>query len=149
MTNTTIAKIVLTAAIALGVVGFFWHSSSSHTGAYKMVDEAVAVAPEWQGKEIKVHGWVQAGTIDEQIVGQEMHRTFVLEHKGATILVKNTGPKPDTFRDKAEVVADGKLVALAAVTSAVAPLTTWAVRLLPFRVEMTFPSDPHYGAKTV
>ena len=110
MTNTTIAKIVLTAAIALGVVGFFWHSSSSHTGAYKMVDEAVAVAPEWQGKEIKVHGWVQAGTIDEQIVGQEMHRTFVLEHKGATILVKNTGPKPDTFRDKAEVVADGKLV---------------------------------------
>lgn len=109
MTNTTIAKIVLTAAIALGVVGFFWHSSSSHTGAYKMVDEAVAVAPDWQGKDIKVHGWVQAGTIDEQIVGQEMHRTFVLEHKGATILVKNTGPKPDTFRDKAEVVADGKL----------------------------------------
>lgn len=110
MTNTTVAKIVLTVAIALGVVGFFWHSSSSHTGAYKMVDEAVAVAPSWEGKEMKVHGWVQAGTIDEQIVGQEMHRSFVLEHKGARILVKNIGPKPDTFRDKAEVVASGKLM---------------------------------------
>lgn len=110
MTNTTVAKVVLSVAIALGVVGFFWHSSSSHTGAYKMVDEAVAVAPSWEGKEMKVHGWVQAGTIDEQIVGQEMHRTFVLEHKGAHILVKNIGPKPDTFRDKAEVVASGKLM---------------------------------------
>ena len=110
MTRSTVAKIVLSLAIGLGVVGFFFHSSSSHTGDYKMVDEAVAGASSWNGKEMKVHGWVEAGSIDEQIVGQETHRTFVLEHKGARIVVKNSGPKPDTFRDKAEVVADGKLV---------------------------------------
>ncbi|MBK9033237.1 MAG: cytochrome c maturation protein CcmE [Myxococcales bacterium] len=110
MNNTTVAKIVLTAAIGLGVVGFFFHSSSSHTSAYKMADEVAAAADQWVGQQMKVHGWVQAGTIDEQVVGQEMHRTFVLEHKGRSVIIKHTGPKPDTFRDKAEVVAEGKLM---------------------------------------
>lgn len=110
MKQATVAKIVLTAAIGLGVVGFFFHSSRSHTSYYKMVDE-VAVAPDhWAGKVLKVHGWVEAGTIHEAVVDQEMQRSFVLEHKGRRILVRNTGPKPDTFRDKAEVVAEGKIV---------------------------------------
>lgn len=108
--NSTIAKIVLTAAIGLGVVGFFFHSSSSHTSAYKMVDEVAAAGSTWEGRNMKVHGFVQAGTIDERVEGQEMHRSFILEHKGKAIVVKNTGPKPDTFRDKSEVVAEGKLV---------------------------------------
>ncbi|MEZ4399932.1 MAG: cytochrome c maturation protein CcmE [Kofleriaceae bacterium] len=109
MNNTTVAKIALTAAIGLGVVGFFFHSSSSHTGNYKMVDEVAAAPDHWTGKAMKVHGWVEAGSIKEEVVGQEMKRTFVLEYKGARIDVKNIGPKPDTFRDKAEVVAEGKI----------------------------------------
>jgi cytochrome c-type biogenesis protein CcmE len=105
-----VAKIVLSAAIGLGVVGFFFHSSRSHTSYYKMVDEVAAAPDTWDGKVLKVHGWVEAGTIVEKIVDQEMHRTFVLEHKGQRIEVRNTGPKPDTFRDKSEVVAEGKII---------------------------------------
>lgn len=110
MNQSTVAKVVLTVAIGLGVTGFFFHSSRKHTSHYKMVDE-VAVAPDhWNGKQLKVHGWVEAGSIVEKVVDQEMHRTFVLEHKGRRIAVRNTGPKPDTFRDKSEVVAEGKVV---------------------------------------
>jgi cytochrome c-type biogenesis protein CcmE len=62
-------------------------------------------------KNLKVHGFVEAGSIDENIVGQTTVRTFVLEYKGERIHVRHKGPKPDTFRDLAEVVAQGKLVA--------------------------------------
>jgi cytochrome c-type biogenesis protein CcmE len=74
-----------------------------------MVDEVANAGAQWEGRQLQVHGWVQAGTIVERVVGQELHRTFVLEHKGRSITVKNSGPKPDTFQDKAEVVAEGKL----------------------------------------
>ena len=110
MTNKTLPKIVLTIAVALGAVGFFFQSSSSHSGYYKMVDEVMAAPAEWTGKDMKVHGWVEAGSIVEEVVGQEMRRTFTLEHKGQRIEVRHVGPKPDTFRDKSEVVADGKIV---------------------------------------
>ena len=34
----------------------------------------------------------------------------VLEHKGKRIKVRNKGPKPDSFKDKSEVVAEGRIV---------------------------------------
>lgn len=110
MKQATLAKIILTAAIIVGGAGFFFYSSRGHTSYYKMVDEVAAAPDIWDGKILKVHGWVEAGSIHEAVQDQEMHRSFVLEHKGRRILVKNTGPKPDTFRDKAEVVAEGKIV---------------------------------------
>ena len=60
--------------------------------------------------DFKIHGFVEAGTIKEEIVGQKTKRTFILQYEGKRILVKNEGPKPDTFRDLAEVVAKGRLV---------------------------------------
>ncbi|MBK7196450.1 MAG: hypothetical protein IPH80_28550 [Myxococcales bacterium] len=51
----------------------------------------------------------QAGTIDEQIVGQEMPGPSSWSTKH-TILVRTAGLRLDTFRDKGELVADGKLV---------------------------------------
>jgi cytochrome c-type biogenesis protein CcmE len=108
--SNTVAKIALSVGIVVGAGGFFIHSSRSHTSYYKMVDEVTVAPDQWQGRVMKVHGWVEAGSIKEVVVGQEMQRTFVLEHKGRRIVVHNTGPKPDTFRDKAEVVAEGKVV---------------------------------------
>jgi cytochrome c-type biogenesis protein CcmE len=108
--QSTAAKIILTVAIVVGGAGFFFYSSRSHTSYYKMVDEVTAAPDTWEGKVLKVHGWVEAGSIKEEVVDQEMHRTFILEHKGRRIVVRNTGPKPDTFKDKAEVVAEGRIV---------------------------------------
>lgn len=108
--SLTAVKIVVTVAILAAVVGFFKHSARGHTSGYKMVDELMLGYGDYVGKQMQVHGWVEAGSIDEKIVDQETVRTFVLENKGKRILVRNKGPKPDSFRDKSEVVAEGKLV---------------------------------------
>ena len=114
MNKSTLGKIVLTAAVAVGGVGFLVTSSSSSAVHYFKVNELMASGLEqWTGKEIKVHGWVESGSIREMIVNQETHRTFVLQVDGKKIRVFNSGPKPDTFKDQAEVIASGHLIPVA------------------------------------
>jgi cytochrome c-type biogenesis protein CcmE len=111
MQNSTLAKIALTAAVAVAGGGFFVKSTLGHTQHYKMVDELMATdLSQWSGKELKVHGWVQAGTIREQVVDQKTQRTFVLTKEGKKIRVFSSGPTPDTFKDQSEVIASGALV---------------------------------------
>lgn len=111
MQNSTLAKIALTAVVGLAGVGFFVKSTLGHTQHYKMVDELMASdLAEWKDKELKVHGWVRAGTIREQVVDQKTYRTFVLQKDGKVIRVFNSGPKPDTFKDQSEVIASGHLI---------------------------------------
>jgi cytochrome c-type biogenesis protein CcmE len=107
-------KVMLTVAIVAGGIGFLIHSSMGSAEYYKMVDELNTELKDkpdkWNGKTIKVHGYVEAGSIKEDIVNQKTVRTFVLENKGQIIRVKHEGPKPDTFKDLSEVVAVGSLV---------------------------------------
>lgn len=111
MQNSTLAKIALTAAVAVAGVGFFVKSTLGHTQHYKMVDELMAGdLSQWKGKELKVHGWVLAGSIREQIVDQKTQRSFVLTKDGKKIRVFSSGPVPDTFKDQSEVVASGHLI---------------------------------------
>jgi cytochrome c-type biogenesis protein CcmE len=111
MQNSTLAKIALTAVVGLAGVGFFVKSTLGHTQHYKMVDELMASdLSQWKEKELKVHGWVRAGTIHEQVVDQKTYRTFVLQKDGKFIRVFNSGPKPDTFKDESEVIASGHLI---------------------------------------
>ena len=112
MQNNMIGKIALTIAVALGGAGFLVYSSVGHAQHYKMVDELLTEGnlDKWDGSELKVHGWVEAGSIVEKVVNQEMHRTFILQKDGKRIRVFSTGPKPDTFKDLSEVVATGHLV---------------------------------------
>jgi cytochrome c-type biogenesis protein CcmE len=107
---STTVKVLLSIAVIAGVVGFFRFSARGHTSHYKMVEEVMVAPSSWVGKPLKVHGFVEPGTIDEKVVDQETVRSFVLEHKGKRILVRNKGPKPDTFKDRSEVVAEGKIV---------------------------------------
>lgn len=111
MQNSTLAKIAITVAVAVGGVVFFVKSTLGHTTPYKMVDELMASdLNAWNQKEIKVHGWVLAGSIREEVVAQETHRTFLVHKGGKKIRVFNSGPKPDTFKDQSEVVATGVIV---------------------------------------
>jgi len=112
MTNNTLVKIALTAAVALGGVGFLVVSSRENTQHYQMVDELMKEGDlaQWNGKELKVHGWVEAGSIVEKTVNQETKRSFLLQKGGKKIRVFSSGPKPDTFKDQSEVVATGHLV---------------------------------------
>jgi cytochrome c-type biogenesis protein CcmE len=114
MNKSTLGKIVLTAVVAVGGVGFLVKSSVGSAQHYKMVDDLLASdMTSWTGKELKVHGWVESGSIHESIVNQETHRTFLLQKGGKKIRVFSEGPKPDTFKDQSEVVATGHLVAAA------------------------------------
>lgn len=111
MDKSTLAKIVLTAAVAVAGVGFLVKSSYSSGQHYMMVQDLVKTdLASWKGKELKVHGFVEGGSIRESIVNQETHRTFLLQREGKKIRVFSAGPKPDTFKDQSEVVATGHLV---------------------------------------
>jgi cytochrome c-type biogenesis protein CcmE len=111
MNKSTLGKMVLTAAVAVAGVGFLVKSSVSSAQHYKMVDDLLATdLSSWADKELKVHGWVESGSIQERIVNQETHRTFLLQKGGKKIRVFSVGPKPDTFKDQSEVVATGHLV---------------------------------------
>jgi cytochrome c-type biogenesis protein CcmE len=111
MTNGTLAKIGLTVAVAVGGVGFIVYSAFGDTEHYQMVNQLVGGGyNKWEGKELKVHGFVEAGSIIESVVDQETQRTFILQKEGKKVRVFSRGPKPDTFKDQSEVVATGRLV---------------------------------------
>lgn len=111
MEKSTLTKIALTIAVVVGGGGFLVYSSVGHAQHYRMVDELVGDGfDKWQEKELKVHGYVESGSIVEHVVGQVEHRTFVLQKNGKKIRVFSQGPKPDTFKDQSEVVATGRLV---------------------------------------
>ncbi|HWN70878.1 MAG TPA: cytochrome c maturation protein CcmE [Haliangium sp.] len=112
--NSRLLKVVLTAAVVVGGITLIVFSSRSDVQYYKMVDELMAALSSepqaWAGRTLKVHGYVEAGSIQERIEDQQTRRTFVLENKGQRIRVEHQGPKPDTFKDKSEVVAEGRVV---------------------------------------
>jgi cytochrome c-type biogenesis protein CcmE len=101
----TLATVTIVSMLAL-----LWYTAGGHTSHYKMVDEVMVSYGQWLDRPLRVHGWVAIGSIDERVVDQETVRTFVLEEKGKRLTVRSDGPKPDAFRDGAEVVAEGKLV---------------------------------------
>jgi cytochrome c-type biogenesis protein CcmE len=112
MQSRTLAKIGLTLAVAVGGVGFLLYSSSEAAQHYEMVDNLISHGlDDFKDKSLKVHGFVEAGSITEAVINQEWRRTFVLQKGGKKIRVFFTGPVPDTFKDQSEVVASGRLVA--------------------------------------
>jgi cytochrome c-type biogenesis protein CcmE len=111
MEKSTLAKIALTVAVVLGGGGFLIYSSVGHAQHYRMVDELVGDGfDKWHDKEMKVHGYVQAGSIVTGPVGQVSTHSFVLQKNGKKIRIFSQGPVPDTFKDQSEVVATGRLV---------------------------------------
>ncbi|MBT8492857.1 MAG: cytochrome c maturation protein CcmE [Deltaproteobacteria bacterium] len=102
-------QILATVVLVAGALVFLVRSSQSEVEYYKHVDELLDEPEKWESRTLRVHGFVQAGSLDEAIVGQSTKRTFILEYNGQQVKVRNEGPKPDNFRDLAEVVAKGKL----------------------------------------
>ncbi len=138
MQNSTLGKIVITAAVAVCGVGFLVKSSVSSAQHYKMVDDLLTTdLSSWEGKEMKVHGWVEAGSIHEKVVNQETHRTFILQKSGKKIRVFSSGPKPDTFKDQSEVVATGHLVPAATMKDLAASLDVAIESDMPYVVDST------------
>ena len=107
---TTPMKILLSVAVVAAGGGLLIYSSLAKADYYKHVHEVTSEPDTWTDKSLKVHGFVEAGSIQESIQGNETVRLFVLEYEGQRLTVRHKGPKPDTFKDLAEVVAQGRLV---------------------------------------
>ena len=108
--DRVLAKIALTIAAAIAglvVVGTRYDPSPP----YMMVHEVVADGLErWDDREIRVRGWIQAGSIREDRTGGELRHTFIMQSGGKQLRVLHRGPWADTFRDQSELVVDGRIV---------------------------------------
>ena len=82
-------KILLTLAIILAGGGLLLRSSMSEAEYFKHVDQVLSDGSRFENKTLKVHGFVEAGSIVEEIRDQTTHRTFVLEHAGKRIRVNH------------------------------------------------------------
>jgi cytochrome c-type biogenesis protein CcmE len=105
------ARVLLSLAIAGGAVALLVYSSLAEADYFKHVHEVTLDPDRWVDRRLRVHGEVEPGSIDERIVGQSTVRDFVLRYEGQRLRVHHQGTRPDTFRDLAEVVATGTLVA--------------------------------------
>ncbi len=74
---------------------------------YKTIPELQKMGKEAQDHKLRVGGDVQPGSI----LKNGMETSFVLHQGGTTLSVVYTGsdPLPDTFRDNAQALADGRL----------------------------------------
>jgi len=101
-------KMVVGIGVVVGAVVWLAVSGFDESKAYfKTVPELAAMGPEAMGKRIKVAGDVKAGSLHRD----PYLTTFDLELEGTTQAVAYTGKAilPDTFKEGAKVVADGRL----------------------------------------
>jgi len=95
-------------AVVVGtLVWLGWNGAADTKTYYKTITELNLMGPRAYGQRLRVGGDVAAGTI--QRVGKEVQ--FVLIQDKTTLKVAYTGvdPLPDTFKDGAQALADGKL----------------------------------------
>lgn len=111
MTKATTAKLGFSAVVVVGI-GFVIHSSIANGQRQENVDDITAGdLQQWDGRDLKVAGWVVTGSIVEKVIAQETHRTFVMHgFAGRKMRVFSTGPKPDTFTNESQVVSTGRIV---------------------------------------
>lgn len=76
---------------------------------YKTISELKALKADEAGRRLRVTGDVVPGSIKRD--GALVHFTMIEKEKNLTLNVVYTGkdPLPDTFRDNAQAMADGKM----------------------------------------
>jgi len=119
----THAKFAVLITIILGTLAWLAVGGVSDAKAYyKTIPEVHAMGGEALTKRLRVAGDVQAGSI--QKVGKEVRFTIIQEEKDTkdvkedkkanavytmNVVYTGTDPLPDTFRDGAQALADGRL----------------------------------------
>ncbi|MBL8218617.1 MAG: cytochrome c maturation protein CcmE [Bryobacterales bacterium] len=74
---------------------------------YKTVSELETLHGEAKAKRLRVAGDVQPGSIVRK--GKEVEFVLTQDAKTLKVIYAGSDPLPDTFRDRAQAVADGKL----------------------------------------
>ncbi len=74
---------------------------------YKTVSELRDMNPEAKTKRLRVAGDVEPGSIVRR--GKEVEFVLAQQTEKLRVIYQGSDPLPDTFRDRAQAVADGKL----------------------------------------
>ncbi len=85
-------------------------ASTFRRGAFtysKYVDEVMGQPDRWVGREIRVDGMVQSGSLEHREGSRHYH--FVIERNNRTMEVDFDGEVPDAFRAGAGVTVRGRL----------------------------------------
>jgi len=104
----TYVKFGVLAAVIIGVLAWLAMGGISDSKTYyKTIAELGQMGDQAKGKRLRVGGDVQAGSIVRN--GSEV--SFILHQDAKTLKVVYNGidPLPDTFKDGAQALADGKL----------------------------------------
>ena len=109
MKSSTRNKVMITAIVVIVGMTFLVYSVLANSGKDKWADEVVKDRASWVNKNVRVLGYVEAGTLKKQIINQQSVASFVIERNGQRIPVEITGPIPDTLTDHAETSALGTL----------------------------------------
>jgi len=102
-------KFAALVVIVLGTLAYLAGSGmSSNQTYYKTISELGQMKDEAYGKRLRVGGDVAAGSI--QRVGSEVRFTLTQDNNtNLKVAYTGTDPLPDTFKDGAQALADGKL----------------------------------------
>ena len=107
MSHRAIRIGITSVVLTLAFCGLLWSTLSEGTEYFKHVDEVTEDPATWQGKKLKVHGFI----VDESIMRRPdtLDYRFEIEHNDEVIKAEYTGIVPDTFKSGAEVVVSGQL----------------------------------------
>ncbi len=104
----TYVKFGVLMTIVLGTITWLAVGGISESKAYyKTIPEVEAMGNEAMEKRLRVAGDVEKGSIQRQ--GKEVHFTIFQESKKMKVVYAGTDPLPDTFRDGAQCLADGRM----------------------------------------
>lgn len=94
-------------AVVIGVIGWLFVSGFNDTMVYYItVSELKAQGLQAEGKGLRVSGKVVPGTVVRSADGLELK--FTLDELGETMPVSYRGIVPDTFKEDAGVLLEGK-----------------------------------------
>ena len=95
------------AVLAMAFGALLYSSLGDNLQYYKFVDEVMTQPDAWEGKPLRIHGYVVAGSIGRKKETREWR--FDAYKNGKTVRVHFTGTPPDGFKDDSEVVLTGML----------------------------------------
>lgn len=104
----TYTKFAVLIAIIIGTLAWLAAGSINDTKSYyKTIAEMSAMGDKAYDKRIRVTGNVAENSIVRN--GKEVQFTLIEEKRTLKVLYNGAEPLPDTFRDGAQALADGKL----------------------------------------
>jgi len=101
-------KFVVLIALIIGVlVALATTAMPAAKTYYKTIPELSQMGDRAYGTRLRVGGDVEPGSI--QRVGPEVHFVIIQEKQRLSVAYTGSDPLPDTFKDGAQALADGKL----------------------------------------